>query len=197
MLTDSKLTTTLHQLLTHTFPDSENGRCRTVSPKRRGEPLSGIGSFITGGRFNQQNEFQVLYIADRESTARLEFRNLFKDPQGNLIENPHRPCIPFIIIYQLESILDLTDLEIQRDLETNWQELTGIWNWLNLINTDDIAPTQRLGKVAFLSSEIEALKIPSAVNPGAYNLAIFPDRLRQNVSYVRAIDPLGIVAQIP
>lgn len=198
MLPDTQLQRILNEILNQNliFSDNQNGRCRAVSLKRRGQPLSGIGSYITGGRFNQREKFQVLYIADSEETARLEFRNLFKDPEGNLIQNSHRPCVPFVIHYQLESILDLNDLQIQQTLQTNCQELTGLWDWLSLNLTARIAPTQELGRVAFDSCQIQALRVPSAAHPGSYNLAIFPDRLRQGFSYVRAIDPLGIEAQI-
>ncbi|MGK7875946.1 MAG: RES domain-containing protein [Xenococcaceae cyanobacterium] len=60
-----------------------------------------------------------------------------------------------------------------------------------------VAPTQLLGGATYNSQNIEALKVPSATDPNAYNLVIFPDRLSSR-SFLRVYDNSGTIqAQLP
>ena len=55
-----------------------------------------------------------------------------------------------------------------------------------------VAPTQALGTVAYDQGRFEALRVPSAQDPKASNLVVFPDRLRPG-SQVRVYDDSGLI----
>ena len=108
---------------------------------------------------------------------------------------PKPPLIVLSIYYQLNAILDLTNLNNQRSLGTNLHELTG--NRLLMNAQSQLAPTQILGEAAYSLQSIEALKVPSARDPNNYNLIVFPDRLLTN-SFLRVYDDSGTInAQLP
>ncbi len=93
----------------------------------------------------------------------------------------------------LSAILDLTRQEAWASLGTSLQDLTGSW----LGSSPGVAPTQHLGQGCYEVGTIEALKVPSAKDPKAFNLAVFPDRLREE-SYLRVYDDSGLIdARLP
>jgi hypothetical protein len=89
----------------------------------------------------------------------------------------------------LHGILDLTDLDVQRELGTSVQELTGEWSYAQ--STIGKAETQRLGEAAFASEDILGLKYPSAKNTGKGEaIVIFTARLTAaQHSFVEVYDP--------
>lgn len=167
----------------------------------QGQLLSDIGSRIIGGRYNigerqipnTENIDQVfgaLYTSDSPVTALREV-DILKNTSIGVMPFPAPPYILISLNYRLQSILDITDRDIQRHLNTSLQELTGSWK-LSL-NDNGIAPTQALGKVAY-DLGIQALKVPSAVGlePNSFNLVIFPENLSDN-EYIQIYDPSGTV----
>jgi RES domain-containing protein len=168
--------------------------CRVIHIKYINSALSAIGSLQTGGRYNQKSAFQALYLADNPVTALLEVEALFKTRTVfRYVAKP--PLIVLSIYYQLNAILDLTNLNNQLALGTNLQELTG--NWLLMNAGGQLAPTQILGEAAYSLQSIEALKVPSARDPNNYNLVVFPDRLSYG-SFLRVYDDSGTInAQLP
>lgn len=157
-------------------------------------PLSSVGSLRFGGRYNPQAAFEALYLAENSLTALLEVEALFKTKtEYRSILKP--PLIILSTQYQINRILDITNLDNQMALGTNLQELTG--NWLIMSMSGQIAPTQSLGEAAYNLQTIEALKVPSARDPNSHNLIVFPDRLSTN-NFLRVYDDSGTInAQLP
>lgn len=71
-------------------------------------------------------------------------------------------------------VLDLTRLSVRRLLRTSLQQLTGNWRLGN--QRGRWAPTQLLGYEAFRSGLFDAIRFPSARNPGGVCLLIFTER---------------------
>lgn len=191
MLTGNELRTTLNSLSTLS---SQGEVCRVIHIRYANTALSSIGSLRKGGRYNLAQRFSALYLTASPVTALLEVEAIVK-AGTQFISLAKPPLIVLSIYYQLNSILDLTNLDNQIALGTNLQELTG--NWLLMNAQGQIAPTQILGETAYNLQNIEALKVPSARDPNTYNLVIFPDRLTNN-SFLRVYDDSGTInAQLP
>ncbi|KOR38350.1 hypothetical protein AM228_01945 [Planktothricoides sp. SR001] len=167
---------------------------RLVHIKYQNSALSAIGSLKVGGRYNIAGSFSALYTADTPITALRELRVLVETATG-LIGIKAPPYLLLSLEYNLETVIDLTKSDHQNLLQTNMQELTGVW--LPSVFQGQTPPTQTLGEAVYKSPNIEALKVPSAHDPNAYNLVIFPDKLSAK-SVVKVYDPSGtITAQIP
>jgi RES domain-containing protein len=136
----------------------------------------------------------VLYLADSPVTALQEVEALVRTRAGLFpVKGP--PRLLLSVEVTLSAVLDLTQAEFQQALGTNLQELTGSWVAAN--DQEVIAPTQRLGRVCNELGMIEALRVPSARDPRAFNLAVFPDRLA-NGSSLHVFDDSGIIeARLP
>jgi RES domain-containing protein len=144
--------------------------CRLIATAFLKKGISGIGSKIIGGRYNAQNSFEVLYLSDTIITASQEIEMVVFSGD-RCIQIQHDSKILLSVSYELKNILDLTNPKIQKLLGTNEQELTGSWRGLQS------APTQKLGRIAYETQRISALKFPSAKRSGAFNFAIFNDRV--------------------
>jgi RES domain-containing protein len=144
--------------------------CRYIPTEHMTTGISGIGSKIEGGRYNAKSSFEVLYISDTMHTASLE-TGMIVIVNGRCIQIQHDSKILLSVSYDLRNILDLTDPKNQKILRTNEQELTGVWRM------GQSPPTQRLGRIAYETCRISALKVPSARCPGAFNFAVFNDRV--------------------
>ncbi|HIK12900.1 MAG TPA: RES family NAD+ phosphorylase [Oscillatoriaceae cyanobacterium M33_DOE_052] len=167
---------------------------RYVHIKYQNSPLSAIGSLKAGGRYNIAGLFAALYTSDTPITALRELRVLVETAAG-LIASKAPPYLLLSIEYSLGTIIDLTQSDQQNLLGTNMQELTG--TWLPLVLKGQAPPTQTLGEAIYNAQNIEAIKVPSAHDPNAYNLVILPDRLSAQ-SIVKIYDPSGTInAQIP
>lgn len=191
MLTEPDLTSAL---ITLPLNSKQGEVFRLVHIQFQTTILSTIGSRINGGRYNigeklPEQEFEALYTSDSPITALQELNILINTPLG-LTPFKTGPHILLSLEYNLQSILDLTDINNQKSLNTNLQELTGVWLPLNL--KGQIAPTQQLAKSAYDLTTIEALKVPSFANVNAYNLVIFPDKLLPN-SFIQVYDPSGTI----
>ena len=162
---------------------------RLIPAQFAGTALSSIGSFRRGGRYNPKEAFEALYLADTPITALQEI-NLIKVTDEAILSAKGSPRLLLSVEVTLSAVLDLTTSEMQSTLSTNLQELTG--SWLAMNADGHLAPTQALSAAAYDRKTIEALRVPSAQDPQATNLVIFPDRLQQG-SQVRVYDDSGLI----
>jgi hypothetical protein len=122
--------------------------------------------------------FETIYLAEDPHTAFLEFQHeplaLMRDMDDELAVRlaviatvaPHAELVP-------GEILDLTRREVRQALGTTLIELAAPWrNYPG----PGLPPTQVLGQEAYNSMLFQAIRFPSARNPGGVCLAVFPDR---------------------
>lgn len=161
---------------------------RVIDDEFRGDPLSGIGSIVKGGRYNAPGKFEALYCADSRVTALYEVGALFGD-----IDQPRSPELILSLAVTLSNLLDLTD--------------TPICEELGLTETDLVAPfleeqvargealTQRLGRLVFEAKRFSGLYVPSAARQESENIVILPARFASDES-VRLHDDRGRWRQV-
>lgn len=166
---------------------------RLIHAKYAETALSSVGSLRYGGRYNPSRAFEVLYLADSPVTGLQEVNVLFRTDSG-LLPVRGAPRIVLSVDCRLSGVFDLREERVQQALGTNPQELTGMW----VTSTPEApAPTQRLGLSLYEHGEVEAVLAPSARGPGATNLAVFPDRLKET-SLLRVYDEEGVIdAKLP
>jgi RES domain-containing protein len=136
--------------------------------------LSGEWSRTTGGRFNYPQLYRVAYLATDARTAQVE------------AERIQAPYVHVPISGRLQGVLDLTQPDVLRALETSDEELSGDWRVLNARGIE--APSQRLGYAARVSERVEAVLYRSTVWPAGTCLAVFPERLAPGSS-LEVVDP--------
>jgi RES domain-containing protein len=162
---------------------------RLTSPKYMTRPLSPEGSLQRGGRYNKRGRFAALYLADSPATALAEVQMLkFSDNRLIGIKGP--PKVLVSVDYTLQAVLNLGDPDVQAALGTNLEELRA--EWVLKQQQRQRIPTQDLGEAVYESGNIEALWVPSARLWGAFNLVVFPDRLRVGSS-LSLYDPEGLL----
>lgn len=110
------------------------------------------------------------------------------------------PWTLFAVEGFLERVLDLTDPGVQKRLGTSLAELTGDWRYsqaLHLRGEAPLPPTQLLGKVAYDSGRITAMKFHSAKRVGeGWGFVVFSDRLSKGrASYLEVYDPGKLIRQ--
>lgn len=182
---DPTITATLHRASPSPFTGYTY---RVIDDEYRGDPLSGIGSVIRGGRYNSPHSFEVLYSSDSRVTALTEVEALFGD-----IDQPRSPELTLTLAVQLTRALDLTDPVLREMLATTEEELTAPYLEDQLRNGE--APTQRLGRLIFSTRRFSGIRVPSAARPGAENLVILPARFAPEES-VRIYDERGRWRQV-
>jgi hypothetical protein len=96
---------------------------RVIAERWRDSPLSAIGAFERGGRYNAPRTFSVLYSADSPVTALQETEALFATSDGQLHGVPRDPEIILTLECTLLRVLDLTKSNHYRDLGTTREEL--------------------------------------------------------------------------
>lgn len=180
----------LENALTDLIPVPWTGVAYRLIPAQfAGTALSSIGSFRRGGRYNPKEAFEALYLADTPLTALQEI-NLVKVTDAAILSAKSSPRLLLSVEVTLSAVLDMTTMPVQDALNTNLQELTGSWLVMNAVGRT--APTQALGAAVYNHGNIEALRTPSAQDPRATNLVIFPNRLRPG-SRVRVYDDSGLI----
>ncbi|HEY6236231.1 MAG TPA: RES family NAD+ phosphorylase [Candidatus Elarobacter sp.] len=149
--------------------------------------LSGEGAKLSSGRFHQKADYPALYFAQSPVTALFEVGMLL-GTQCDFVVRRSEPHMLVIVDLAIPSaVLDMTHEDNHLLFETGHQELTGEW----LL---DAAPaTQRLGKAAYESGRVVAIRYPSARRRGSQvepNLIVFRDRLcALRGAVMRAYDP--------
>lgn len=169
---------------------TEGGHWTHVSKYRYANSLlSGEGAKHSPGRFHRQAEIMALYFAQSPVIALLEVGMLFGSP-GDYVVRRSEPHMLVIVELEIPSaVLDMTHEENHKLFETGYQELTGEWL------LDDEPATQRLGKAAYDSGRVVAIRYPSARPRGDQvepNLVVFRDRLcALRGAVMRAYDPMS------
>ena len=135
----------------------------------------------------------MLYLADSPVTALDEVEVLLRtnrDLRG--VRGP--PRIVLSVECALQRVLGLND-ETLRTLGLTVEEVTAPWR--EHLRHDQRPVTHDIGQVSFERGDVEALLVPSAKNPAALNLVVFPDRLVEGGS-LRAFDDSGMIdARLP
>ena len=155
--------------------------------------LSAVGALQRGGRYNPRGQLEALYLSESPIVALQEVEAV-QGTAPRLVGVTFSPKTLLSVEYTLARVLDLTDVGVQRILETNLQELTAPWVLQQARSGS--APTQRLG-LAVAEAGIEGLRAPSSKNPSAANLVIYPGALQFN-STLRVFDDSGFIdAKLP
>lgn len=162
---------TVAAVLERVRPSSFRGHLyRIISEEYRGDPLSGIGSVVDGGRYNSAGaKMEAFYASDSRVTALREVGALSDDR-----EEPRSPDLILTIDVALERILVLDDPTLMADLGTDHDELLAPWLEDQIAGVE--AATQRLGRLIFASKRFAAIRAPSAARENASNTVIFPAR---------------------
>jgi RES domain-containing protein len=151
---------------------------RVIADRWRDTPLSAIGAFERGGRYNAPHTFPVLYTADSQMTALLEAEALFTTADGQLRGAPRDPDLILTLECSLSRVLDLTVADLYPALGTSYNELVSTVPSRFILNArKKLTPTQQFGNACFRSGRISALKVPSAQNAKGYCLDIFIESL--------------------
>lgn len=151
---------------------------RVIAERWRDSPLSAIGAFERGGRYNAPHTFPVLYSAGSPVTALREAEGLFMTADGQLQGVPRDPELVLTLECTLSRVLDLTIPELYSDLGTSREELVSLNPSRFIVNArKEETPTQLLGSACFRSERISALKVPSAQDPEGYCVDIFLESL--------------------
>jgi RES domain-containing protein len=143
-------------------------------------PLSAVGSLARGGRYNAAGGFEAFYIARSPDTTLYELQVI--SPRSAPTRT--KPLITFTIEVDLQAVVDLTSRANVHALGLTPADL--IVEWKAVLIAGGVPITHDIGSAA-RDAGVEAIIVPSARQPGATNLVIFPDRLRHGSS-VR-IDP--------
>lgn len=161
---------------------------RTVAGRYIKSLASVRGSLRADNRYTRAGVCAALYTSHYPELAYLEVL------QGSTFNEAFPGATPalhvtFSLQVALTKLLDLMDAQVQAQLGTNLQELTGEWKALNTQGLE--APTQRLGRLAFESGQIEGVRYPSKIQPQRANVLLFKDRL------TFPLVPLGLPASFP
>lgn len=202
MLAESQLRSILNRLPTRTIhgPYSRCVAYRHLVPRPLGalpvggpQPLWGMGSRNSGGRFTPKGSFETVYLAEDPITAFREVWLFLQHPSAPPFTVRTPPLVHVAVDAVLLSALDVTDAGVQDALGTTRQELTGDW-WS--IQTQGLeAPTQTLGRVCYESGRFDAIRYYSSKNPpNGVCIAVLSERLRDQ-AYLEVYDPYDQLAQ--
>ncbi len=166
---------------------------RVIHAKYAATALSTVGSYHYGGRYNPAGTFEVLYLASSPVTALEEVEALLRSGAAlKGVRGP--PRILLSVECALKRVLRFDEVTLQ-PLGLTVGALTEPWR--ERLGRGEVPLTHELGRVCFERGDVEALLVPSAKNPEAWNLAIFPDRLAERSS-LRVFDDSGMIdAHLP
>jgi RES domain-containing protein len=147
------------------------------------EPLWPGGAALYGARFTPVGSFSTLYLASDFITAQAETGSIFTHPSLRSVTIATNPVVTFAVDGVLTDVVDLHDSNVQTRISTTASELSGSWRLASP------APTQELGRAAYASGVITALKYPSSKHADGWGIAIFTERLTLNgANFVEVID---------
>jgi RES domain-containing protein len=155
---------------------------RAIQTRFQDNPLGAIGS-LRGRRFNPKGR-QALYLCE-DAIACLREVEFGLSSGGAFVAKPLDAYTIFAVNFSLHKVLDLTDPQILKLLNTTREELIAPWRPIQI--RGKVAPTQSLGLFA-RALGYEALKAPSAVLEDKVNLVVFPINLKAG-SYLELIHP--------
>jgi RES domain-containing protein len=128
-------------------------------------------------RFTPSNGARTLYLAGDAFTALAETETGFLDRGQHLVPRSFPPRVLFSVEGVVADVLDLTDPAVQDSLGTSPQELGGPWI---LAESDQLAPTQILGRAAFECGKIAGLWAASTRRSDGRSVVIFTERLTEH-----------------
>ena len=128
------------------------------------DALDSSGSRKAGERWNPRGEYEVLYTALNEKTAKAELERLAERQGLTLDDLAPRDLVSIEVA--LSKVIDLTDKKILEQIGINENEIAGN-------NVSLCIEISRLARGA----SFEAILAPSATKKGSV-LVVFPDRLR-------------------
>lgn len=133
---------------------------------------------ILAQRFNVAGGARVLYLADDQITC-LHEAQAFGFPATAVAIIP--------VQYNLHSVVDLRDANVQKMLATDQTELS--FNFRSLSAGAGPSPTQSLGEQSAAIGRIDGLLYESPARPGSTNLAIIESALSRLRSSLVVNDP--------
>lgn len=129
---------------------------RTVRVDFIQNPLGTFGSKKTGGRYNRQGKYEVLYLASEPDLALKESLPNFS------MRFP--PTVVFTVEVRLSSAIRLDAAEVREGLGVTLEDLLIPWRHVqNILGKE--AVTQRLGRLIRESRRFEGMIYPSRVKP--------------------------------
>jgi RES domain-containing protein len=124
---------------------------RIVKSKKRTKDLSGIGAYLEGGRWNNEDTF-ALYTSENQDLAMLEL----------LVHIDESELPPNMFVMKIEIDDSAPILKINEDdLPKNWR-------------VPDNNDLKEIGDKILENKKHIAVKTPSAVMPGSYNYVLNP-----------------------
>jgi RES domain-containing protein len=157
----------LHAALAKIQPVHRSGYAtRFVAERHRRTALAAVGAVTRGGRFNPPG-IAALYTSLQRVTALSEVTDLVSDDD---------PLVPYLMLtaeYEIDRVLDLTDVDVLNCLELTAAELVERIPRFAL----GTAPTQFLGEAA-VAARFQAIIAPSRPQRDGTNLVIFTDLVR-------------------
>lgn len=156
--------------------------------------LYGLGAPTSGARYTPLGGMSTIYLAHDLATAFDE-----ANPEQAILRRidpglakPTPLGGHASILYELDAVLDVTDSQIQNQLQTNSAELAAPWRLTQ--KRGRVPPTQVLGQAVYDSGLFQAIWYESARAPGTYCLVVFPDRLAGK-AFLEVYDPDGNVQE--
>jgi RES domain-containing protein len=160
-------------------------------------PLYNLGAPSTGARFTPRDGMPSLYFASDPETALAEVHQVHA--KLRLLNPPVMSPLPPTVLYsarvQIDSALDLMNHTVQTALgiDSAWLGM----EWRPAHERTGIAPTQLMGQEVFESGLFQAIRFPSARQPGHACWVVFTERLGGS-SIIEVFDPDGnLTARLP
>lgn len=134
--------------------------------------MATTGSLRAGGRFNSPSQFGALYTSLEADTAAKEVARGLRQRGIDPDQFPERAWWVYELEVKLQSVLDLTDVEVLQKIGISESSLT---------SSEINAPREIAAEAR--EQGYEALLVPSAAVSGSKNLVIFLDKVsaRPNV----------------
>jgi RES domain-containing protein len=154
-------------------------RAITAEYANRQDLLAGVGSRMTGGRWNALGSFNAVYGCLEPETAMAEALANYRG--YGIPVSEAMPLVFVAVAVELQAALDLTDRESQRVLGVSARAMRSA-PWRVLQGRGQEALTQALGRIAW-EERLEGILVPSARVAGAVNIVLFPGRRRAGSSW--------------
>lgn len=137
-------------------------------------PLWALGPGRFGQRYTPKDgTTEAIYMSEDMITAIAEYHQIHRHVLVH--DRRYRPMpaawTQFSIDVQLERVLDITDTNIQKTLDTSEEEL--ISPWKGKMIKGEYVPTQSLGSAVFKNEKIQGMRFPSARGPKYANLIVW------------------------
>jgi RES domain-containing protein len=150
-------------------------RATTAEFANRQDLLAGVGSRMTGGRWNAPESFNAVYGCLEPETAMAEALANYRG--YGIPVSEAMPLVFVAVTVELQAVLDLTDRESQRILGVTARTMRST-PWRTLQEQGQEAVTQALGRIAW-EQRLEGVLVPSSRVAGAVNVVLFPGRRRE------------------